>query len=110
MAVKDEGIPAVDFWEIIVGDSSNPELYNLDTEFYADIILVDGDHSEERAYGDTKNIMESNMLNPEDGLIVFHDSSMPTVVPAMERIEKDFNMEIFKVSERQSFSIGRPRR
>ena len=99
-----------EYWEVIVGDSTDPSLYDLDTTFYADIILVDGDHSEERAYGDTKNIMGADILNPEDGLIVFHDSSMPTVVPAMKRIEKDFNLEIFKVSERQSFSIGRPRR
>ncbi|MAF24998.1 hypothetical protein CL634_05420 [bacterium] len=104
------------YWEVIVGNSENPDLYNLDTEFYADIVLVDGDHSEERAYGDTKIVMESNILNPDDGLIVFHDTYMSCsergtgpVAKAMKRIEKDFNLEIFQVSKRQSFSIGRPK-
>ena len=109
-AIKRLGRFPNNFWEVIEGDSANTSLYDLDTTHYADIILIDGDHSEERVYEDTKNVMEANILSPEDGLIVFHDTAMETVAPAIPRIEKDFDMEIFQVSKHQSFSIGRPKK
>jgi hypothetical protein len=117
-AVKRLGRFPKDYWDLVVGDSSDLTLYKDIAPQSIDIALIDGDHSEERMYGDTKTVIESNFLEPREGLLVLHDTAMVAHTRrAVQRLRQDFNLDIFEVSsshedqERgQSFSIARPKR
>lgn len=106
------------YLNLIVGDSSDHSLYQDISPQSIDIALIDGDHSEERMYGDTKIVIEANLLEPREGLLVLHDTAMVEHTRrAVDRLKKDFNLEVFEVSSSyddqekgQSFSIARPRR
>jgi|LauGreDrversion4_2_1035121.scaffolds.fasta_scaffold19984_3 predicted O-methyltransferase YrrM len=83
-----------DSYDLIVGDSANPKLFEK-VQGEIDVFLVDGNHTTQYCYQDTINLLLNNRFNTESGIIVYHDTKMMTVKLAIEKLKKDFNLDVF---------------
>jgi len=92
------------FWEARWGDSKDVGLFCeiKDQEGVSgpvDIALIDGSHTTEYCYSDAKNLIMTNNIWPEKGIIVFHDTLMNTVRVAIKHLKKDFDLDVFHMPQ-----------
>jgi predicted O-methyltransferase YrrM len=83
-------------YELIVGDSARSILFEK-VQGQIDIFLVDGNHTMQYCYNDTVNLLMNNRFNLENGIIIYHDTQMMTVKMAIEKLEKDLNLDVFYI-------------
>ena len=107
---KVEKFPA-HLWEARWGDSKDPHLFceikdRDDQSGPVDIAFIDGNHTEEYCYNDARNLIMTNTIWPEKGLIVFHDTLMNTVRVAIKKLKNDFDLDVFHMPDR-SLAIAR---
>jgi predicted O-methyltransferase YrrM len=98
-------------WEARWGDSRDVNLFceikdRNDESGPVDIAFIDGNHTEEYCYNDTRNLIMTNTIQPEKGLIVFHDTMMNTVKRAVKRLKDDFDLDVFHMPQR-SLALAR---
>ena len=71
-----------------------------------DLAFIDGNHTFDYCYNDTKNLILTNTIWPEKRLIVFHDILMNSVKLAVEKLKEDFGLDVFYMPQR-SMALAR---
>lgn len=98
-------------WEARWGDSNDIGKFceikdRDDVSGPVDIAFIDGNHTLDYCYNDTKNLIMTNTIWPEKGIIVFHDILMNTVKIAIKKLEEDFGLDVFYMPQR-SLALAR---
>ena len=98
-------------WEARWGDSNDVAKFceikdRDDVSGPVDLAFIDGNHTYDYCYNDAKNLILTNTIWPEKGLIVFHDILMNTVKLAIKQLKKDFGLDVFYMPQR-SIALAR---
>lgn len=94
------------YWELRVGDSANSTLFQQ-VGIQSDLALIDGCHTTQYCFNDLANLLAYNNFDTFNGLVVFHDTRMPTVAVAIQKLKETFNLDVFYLPQNSSIALAK---